>query len=255
MLWPRGSPTKISQSSEVRGSTNTWWTDEVWWHDLRKPWGKQHHQSVNTNTSATWGATDSRHMLSRKQTAHCDAVPARHLSGPAFLLGVDTASLDGCPGWTMFCWESSWEKLKTHGPRTTPKPGSLNRGRKFYCCTFCNVLLNITSWTFTHLNQKIPTLFAVTLILNLVISQSFDQQSVTYMTTVLFILMAWQLCRVFCYIINAKFCHHQVRLQRHYNKTDKPEWKHSATITAIQLALLTRQTVYHIVWYIWGCFN
>lgn len=42
-----------------------------------------------------------------------------------------------------------------------------------------------------------------------------------------------------------KFCHHQVRLQRHYNKADEPEWKHSAIIiiTAIQLALLTMDHV------------
>lgn len=43
------SPTKISQSSDDRGSTNTWCTDETCWHGLRKPWGKPHGKKVNTN--------------------------------------------------------------------------------------------------------------------------------------------------------------------------------------------------------------
>lgn len=40
------SLTKISQSSDDIGSTNTWFKDETWWHGLRKPWKKPHHSYI-----------------------------------------------------------------------------------------------------------------------------------------------------------------------------------------------------------------
>lgn len=49
----RASPTRISQSSDVRGSTKTWWTDETWWHDFKKPWGIHDKPWVNKNTSSS----------------------------------------------------------------------------------------------------------------------------------------------------------------------------------------------------------
>lgn len=69
---------------------------------------------------------------STDQIAHCGAVPALHLSSPAFLPVVDTAPHYGCPGWRRFCFESSWGTLEIHGPRTTPKPGSELRHTKHW---------------------------------------------------------------------------------------------------------------------------
>ena len=114
------SPTKISQSSADKGSTNTWRTDETWWHGLRKPWEE-----------GSIIIYDSGGIQGKDQTAaHCETIPALHLSGLAFLPVVDIAPLYGCPGWRRSCCESSWGKLEIRGPMTTPKPDSEQRHTK-----------------------------------------------------------------------------------------------------------------------------